>query len=217
MEKNQIKSRTRVTDFGEVYTNEVEVVKMVDLVADEAERIDSRFLEPACGNGNFLKEVLKRRLTKIGQKHSGNQIEYERNTFLAISSIYGIEILEDNVEECRVNLLELFNKNYLKFFPESNNLSFVLNIEYILKKNIILGDALTFLRVDGTNLPIVFSEWSLIDKNKLKRRDFYLSELLENAPFEGETLFSDNHQEIFIPKPVKEYPIISFMEVRSFL
>jgi hypothetical protein len=217
MEKNQIKSRDRVADFGEVYTNQKEVVSMINLVSNEAERLDSRFLEPACGSGNFLVEVLKRKLSKIETKHSKSQFDFERNSFLAISTIYGIDILEDNAEECRQNLLSIFKEKYLSLFYETHSRDFILNIVFLLKKNIIHGDALTLLRSDGTNLPIVFSEWSFIDQTKIKRRDFTLSELFANAPFEGNTLFSEKHEEIFIPLPFKDFPIVNYMEVRNFL
>jgi hypothetical protein len=211
--ENQIKSKERVADFGEVYTNEREVKAMVDLVKGESERIDSRFLEPACGSGNFLVEVLTRKLKIIENKYFKNQIEFERYSFIAITSLYGIDILEDNANECRSNLFKLYESVYKDLYPKNYNNEFLKSIAFILKKNIIHGDALTLMRVDGSNLPIIFSEWSSFNGSMLKRRDFTLHELLENAPFEGETLFSDLHEEVFIPKPIREYPIVHYLKV----
>lgn len=68
----QVKSKQRVADFGEVYTNEREVNAMLDLVADQASNPEKTFLEPACGNGNFLSEVLARKLNAVADKHKKN-------------------------------------------------------------------------------------------------------------------------------------------------
>jgi hypothetical protein len=209
----QIKSKERVSDFGEVYTSEREVKSMIDLVKEEANRIDSRFLEPACGSGNFLIEVLTRKLKVVETKYSKNQIEFERYSVTAVSSLYGIDILEDNAKECRSNLFKLYERIYKDLYPKTFNNECLMTIIFILQKNIIHGDALTLMRVDGSNLPIIFSEWSSFNGSMLKRRDFTLHELLENAPFEGETLFSDLHEEIFIPKPIREFPIVHYLKV----
>lgn len=103
----QIKSKKRVADHGEVFTSEREVNAMLDLVKPETERIDSRFLEPACGNGNFLAEVLRRKLAVVKERYAKSQIEFERYAVLAISSIYGVDILEDNAVECRNRLFKI--------------------------------------------------------------------------------------------------------------
>ncbi|WP_304063639.1 hypothetical protein [Pedobacter glucosidilyticus] len=92
----QVKSKKRVTDHGEVFTSQREVSAMLDLVKHETERIDSRFLEPTCGNGNFLAEVLRRKLEIVNSRYSKNQVEWERYSIMAVSSIYGVDILEDN-------------------------------------------------------------------------------------------------------------------------
>ena len=117
--KNQVKSKQRVTDHGEVYTSEREVNAMLDLVKQETERIDARFLEPACGNGNFLAEVLRRKLTVVESMYKRNQLDFERYTILAISNIYGVDILEDNAQECRERLYDIFNQRYTKIYRES--------------------------------------------------------------------------------------------------
>jgi type I restriction-modification system DNA methylase subunit len=107
--EKQLKSRKRVADHGEVFTSEREVNAMLDLVKQETERIESRFLEPACGNGNFLAEILKRKLEVVDNRYSKSQLEWERYAVLAVSSIYGVDILEDNAIECRERLFKIFD------------------------------------------------------------------------------------------------------------
>jgi len=119
---NQVKSKKRVADHGEVFTNEREVNAMLDLVKHETERIDSRFLEPACGNGNFLAEVLRRKLIVVDSKYSKSQIEWERYSVIAVSSIYGVDILEDNAKECRDRLLGIYTDWYSKKFKQVQRL-----------------------------------------------------------------------------------------------
>ena len=99
--EQQVRSRQRVADHGEVFTGEREVNAMLDLVEQETERIDSRFLEPACGTGNFLAEILRRKLRVVAARYRRGRLDYERYGVLAVSSIYGIDILEDNVIACR--------------------------------------------------------------------------------------------------------------------
>ena len=100
----QIKSRERVVDHGEVFTNEREVNAMLDMVEGECERIDSRFLEPACGDGNFLAEVLRRKLEVVKRRYGSSSIDYERHAFVAVSSLYGVDLLSDNAAACRKRL-----------------------------------------------------------------------------------------------------------------
>ena len=121
-----IKSRERVSQHGEVFTAQREVNAMLDLVKPETERIESRFLEPACGNGNFLAEILCRKLTILSSRFSRSRIDYEFNAIVAVGSIYGIEIQSDNVEECRIRLFEIFREEYLKLFKNSAS-SFTTN------------------------------------------------------------------------------------------
>ena len=108
----QVKSRQRVADHGEVFTAEREVKAMCDLVLPETQRIDSRFLEPACGDGNFLAEVLSRKLAVVRKKYKRSTIDYEMNSLLAVSSLYGVDILADNVAACRERLYKLWAKQY---------------------------------------------------------------------------------------------------------
>ena len=212
-EEKQVGSRKRVTDHGEVYTAKREVNAMLDLVKQETERIESRFLEPACGTGNFLAEVLNRKLRVVENRYGKNQLEYERYSVIAVSSIYGIDILEDNIVKCRNRLFDIFNERYGNLYKEAAKEECVKAIKYILEKNIIWGNALD-LKTVGKNLqPIVFSEWSPVNGSMFKRRDFTFHGLLNHAAIKELPLFSDLGDDVFIPKPMKEYPLIYFLRV----
>jgi len=212
MEK-QVVSKKRVADHGEVYTGKREVNAMLDLVKQETERIESRFLEPACGTGNFLTEILERKLRVVESRYGKSQLEYERNAVLAVSSIYGIDILEDNVVECRKRLFDIFDQKYTNLFKEAVKEECRDVVKYILEKNIIWGNALDLKTVDENPQPIVFSEWSLVNGSMFKRRDFTFHGLLDHAAIKELPLFSDLGDDVFIPKPVKEYPLIHFLRV----
>src|SRR3989338_1831439 len=140
--ENQVVSRKRVTDHGEVYTGKREVNAMLDLVKQETERIESRFLEPACGTGNFLTEILERKLNIVESRYNKSQLEYERYGILAVSSVYGIDILEDNVVECRNRLFDIFDQKYTSLFKEGVKEECRDAVKHILEKNIIWGNAL---------------------------------------------------------------------------
>jgi hypothetical protein len=216
---NQLKSKKRVTDHGEVFTSEREVNAMLDLVKQETERIDSRFLEPACGTGNFLVEVLRRKLTIVENRYKKSQLEFERYAVIAISSIYGVDILEDNVVECRNRLLEIFDKKYTKFYKTKCKEGCRTSIKYILERNILRGDALTLKTVGNDDQPIVFSEWSAVNGSMIKRRDFTLANLLEaEASKVPDSLFSDFYETdpAFLPKPVKEFPLTHFLKLAEY-
>ena len=208
-----IKSKERITEFGEVFTSEREVNAMLDLVYDEALRIDSRFLEPACGNGNFLIEVLRRKLGRVSQLYSRNQADYEKNTIIAISSVYGIDILYDNIVECIARLASFVFNEYSKV-AKNENQKFRRTVDFILSKNIVHGDA-TSLTLPDSDKPIIFSEWSFIGNNKVKRTEFSLSNLIAYQPFDGDNLFSDLGEEAFIPKPLKTYELCHYLEVNN--
>jgi len=186
---------------------------MLDLVKSETERIDSRFLEPACGTGNFLSEILERKLRVVEERYGKSQLEYERYAIQAVSSIYGIDILEDNVQQCRQRLFGIFDLNYLRLFKNKTNDNCRESVRYILERNIIHGDALSLKTVGDTPQPIVFSEWSPVNGSMLKRRDFTFDELLSHATNKKLPLFSDLGENVFLPKPVKEYPLSHFLRV----
>lgn len=208
----QVKSKERVAEHGEVFTSEREVNAMLDLVKQETERIESRFLEPACGNGNFLIEILRRKLKVVQTVYGKNQLDYERYAIIAVASIYGVEIQKDNVKECRNRLYVYFEDYYKKLFHNSFKEECLQSARYILERNILHGDALNLKKPD-TEEPIIFSEWSAVNSNKIKRRDYTLANLLDNQPMDEPNLFSDLGDKAFIPTPVAEYPLIHFLKI----
>ena len=214
--ESQVKSKQRVTDHGEVYTSDREVNAMLDLVKQETERIDSRFLEPACGTGNFLVEIIKRKLKIVENRYKSSQLDWESHAVVAISSIYGIDILMDNVEECRKRLFQILDNAYRKLFKNSCKEECRRTIKFILSRNILWGDALTLKTPEQSPKPIVFSEWSAVNGSMIKRRDFTMANLLENQPLDGLNLFSDLGSMAFIPTPVGDFPLIHFLKLSDY-
>ena len=215
----QIKSKERVTEHGEVFTSEREVNAMLDLVKQETERIESRFLEPACGNGNFLAEILNRKLAVVKKQYSKNHLEYEKYSVLAVSSIYGVDILEDNAQECRDRLFEIWDSAYASVCKNDTNDKCREAVKYILKHNILNGDALTMLRADGE--PIIFAQWDLVKGNMIKRRDYRLDELMKTQEDQMDlTMYMggweyDEDTQAWVPSAIKEYPLMNYWEVQD--
>ena len=194
-----VKSKQRVADHGEVFTPAWLVEAMLDLVKDETERIDSRFLEPACGSGNFLVQILRRKLAAVELKFGKSEFEKRHYGLLALMCLYGIELLEDNIAECRANMLEIL-ADYLNI-DESEEL--YRAAAYVLLQNLIHGDALTMRT--HRNHPITFAEWGYLGKGKFQRRDFRLDVLTGSSAFSAEgSLFAHlGKHEIFTP--IKTY------------
>ena len=212
MSNNQIKSKHRVTNHGEVFTHEREVNGMLDLVKNETERLDSRFLEPACGTGNFLVEVLNRKLAVLKQKYKKSQPEYEKYGVIVISSLYGIDLLEDNVEECRDRLLEIFEKEYISIFKHEFNNKYVTVLKFILSKNIVSGDALTMK--DNKGKPLIFSEWSMpYNDSKIKRKEYSFKDIFSPTLLWSFTTDSDTGERVILSNVYKDHPIINYMEL----
>lgn len=191
---------------------------MLDLVKHETERIDSRFLEPACGTGNFLVEVLKRKMDVIFNLYRKSQIECEKFLIVGIGSIYGIDLLEDNVLECRERLFQLFSKKYRLSCKTYANEDYEKVIHFILSRNIVCGDALTMLDLGGN--PIVFSEWSIVTGSLIKRRDFSFSELIRTSSKQT-SIFdagwtSQEKKAEFIPNPVQEFKAVHYKELVNY-
>ena len=223
----QIKSRERVTEHGEVFTNEREVNAMLDMVQSECERIESRFLEPACGDGNFLAEVLRRKLAQVKKRYGRSATDYERGAFVAISSLYGVDILMDNAEACRKRLFEIFSAEYAKVCKKQVNVAFLNAIRTVIDTNILCGNALSMKMVDAeqkdTDDPIIFSEWTLAMGNKVKRRDFRLDELLEGQRQQLSLFGSsgaatsewefDEETQAYIPLPIREFPLMDIYQI----
>ena len=211
--ETQVKSKKRIADHGEVFTSEREVNAMLDLVKQETERIESRFLEPACGTGNFLVEILNRKLKVVQDRYKKSQLEYERNAVIAISSIYGVDILEDNAIECRERLFEIFNKQYTALYKENCKEACLTSIKFLLQRNILRGDALDFTNPE-TKEPIVFSEWSAINGSMIKRRDYVFKFLVEQT--HQFAMFNDEGNPAAIDEPVKDYPITHFLKIADY-
>lgn len=190
-----VKSKQRVADHGEVFTPPWMVEAMLDLVKGETERIDARFLEPACGSGNFLVQILQRKLAAVELKYGKSDFERRHYALLALMCIYGIELLPDNIAECRTNLLEIFAE-YLSV-DESANLYRAAS--WVLSQNLVHGDALTMRTHDG--LPVTFAEWGYLGKGQFQRRDFRLDVLTGSSAFSAEgSLFAHlGKHEIFTP------------------
>lgn len=208
--EKQVKSKKRVTDHGEVFTAVREVNAMLDLVKQETERIDSRFLEPACGNGNFLAEVLRRKLVVIESRYGKSQLEWERNAVVAISSIYGVDIMEDNAIECRSRLFKIFNDRYTLLFKNKCKDECRNSVKFLFNRNILWGDALDFTN-PKTKQPIIFSEWSAVNGSMLKRRDYIFRFLVEKT--HQFSMFNDEGQAAAIDEPVKDFPLIHFLKL----
>jgi hypothetical protein len=204
---NLIKSKRRVADHGEVFTPRWLVENMLDLVKGETERIDSRFLEPAFGSGNFLVPVLQRKLAVVESKFGKSEFEKRHYALLAVMCTYGIEILADNIAECRAKMLEIL-ADYLSV-DESDDVSRAAF--YVLSENLVHGDALTMRMHDGQ--PITFAEWGYLGKGKFQRRDFRLQVLTQMSSFSQEgSLFAHlGKHEIFTP--LKAYPPMTIHEI----
>ncbi len=204
-----VRSKQRVADHGEVFTPAWMVEAMLDLVREETERIDSRFLEPACGSGNFLVQVLRRKLAAVELRFGRSEFEKRHYALLGLMCIYGIELLDDNIAECRDNLLEIF-ADYLGVDETDDLYRAASNV---LSQNLIHGDALTMRTT--LDEPIVFAEWGYLGKGKFQRRDFRLDVLTQSAAFSQEgTLFADlGKHEIFTP--TRTYPSLTIRELAA--
>lgn len=200
-----VKSRQRVSDHGEVFTPAWLVNDMLDLVKDETERIDSRFLEPACGSGNFLVPILERKLAAAKTRYGKSDFEHRNHALLGLMCVYGIELLADNAAECRANLLQAF----VTGLRLANDDALVRAAENVLAVNIVQGDALKMQTAGGE--PILFAEWGYVGLGKFQRRDFRFDSLTQRSSFQG-TLFDQfEDHEIFVP--VKTYPQMTIAEI----
>ena len=200
-----VKSKQRVADHGEVFTPSWMVEDMLDLVKSESERIDSRFLEPACGSGNFLRAVLTRKLRAVDSRYKKSEFERRHYALLALTSIYGIELLADNLEECRRNLLDIF----IEFLGVTDTKVFSDAAGNVLRANIIQGDALSLLTATGD--PIEFPEWGYLGGGKFQRRDFRFEALTQRASFEGTLFEMLEEHDLFIP--IKTYVPMTVEEI----
>ena len=203
--KSQIKSRQRVAQHGEVFTNPREVNAMLDLVRDESFRLDSRFLEPACGDGNFLIEILRRKLSLLSSVKSST--EWEFKSLIAVGSCYGIELLEDNCEACRERL---FREVVGRMGRMGDLGDYGKSLRYMLQKNIVCGDALTYRTAD--NRPITFCEWTPIAGSmQFSRRDFQFDFLVNQT--HQYSLFDEQGEAQSFDEPVRSYPPLHYTQL----
>lgn len=200
----QVKSSDRVRNHGEVLTARREVEAMLDLVKNESERVDSRFLEPACGDGNFLVAILERKLKTVAKKYKSKKVDFEAQMLSALASIYGIDLLQDNIELAIDRMFKIActcYKNALRKLPDDE---FQAIIRFILKKNILQGDSL-----NGID-KIIFTQWTLVGY-QFKREEFSFSQLNQQAEIMNTPLFAaltnDKGEEVFMPQPIREYPL----------
>lgn len=205
----RIHTKQRIADHGEVFTPAWMVEAMLDLVKDETERIDSRFLEPACGSGNFLVQILRRKLAAVELKYGKSGFERQHYALLGLMCVYGIELLADNIAECRANLLRIF-ADYLDL-DESDDLYRAAS--YVLSQNLVHGDALKMRTHEGEH--IVFAEWGYLGRAKFSRRDFRLESLARAADHARDAAFfgpQGNH-EVFTP--AGEYPPMTVRQIAA--
>jgi hypothetical protein len=212
IKKKQVKTKKRVIEHGEVFTDHKEVNAMLDLVKQETENIESRFLEPACGTGNFLVEILRRKLSIVEKRYAKSQLEYERYAIAALCSIYGVELLSDNVKECRQRLLGIFTHFYISNFNKTKS-NFLQCAEFILSRNILCGNALSL--TDTNHNPIVFSQWAFVKGSFIKRKDFIFEELIPNEKNNlfGAAIVQETGKPDFNPIPIKDYPLTHFLNL----
>lgn len=197
-----------MAQHGEVFTNPREVNAMLDLVRDESFRLDSRFLEPACGDGNFLIEILRRKLSLL--KDIKSPTEWEFQSLIAVGSCYGIELLEDNCEACRERL-------YREVVGQMGRMGdlgdYGKSLHYMLQKNIVCGDALTYRTADGKS--ITFCEWTPIAGSmQFARRDFQFDFLVNQT--HQYSLFDEQGEAQSFDEPVRSYPPLHYTQLYKY-
>ena len=203
-----VRSRRRIVDHGEVFTPPQLVKAMLDFVEHEAERIDSRFLEPACGSGNFLVPILMRKLGVVVARYGNSDFEMRHQGLLAVMSVYGIELLADNVAECRSSLLNSFAA---RLSLHGGN-EFVAAASAVLDVNIVHGDALSMRTCDDLPQPITFAEWSYLGRGRYRRRDFRLDILAQGSDLGEDLLLEDpGKHEIF--SPVRDHGVLTVARI----
>jgi SAM-dependent methyltransferase len=201
MSDSLIKSKERVRDLGEVFTAEREVRSMLDLVRYLSENVENTFLEPSCGNGNFLIEILKRKLETIKNKYR-KQIDVEFYIIRSIASIYGIDISKENIKEARERLFnEIKNFYSYNYNTKKANDGFWDSVKWILEKNIIVGDMLN--KVED----VILVEYSSPKKYFIKRQEFRLIDQMKKVKKEN-NLFNNLDQ-------LKNYKICSYQKLCS--
>jgi len=204
-----VKSAQRVADHGEVFTPAWMVEAMLDLVKGETERIDSRFLEPACGSGNFLVQIMRRKLAAVELKYGRSEFERRHFALLGLMCIYGIELLPDNIFECRANVLDIF----AEYLAIDENDDLYRAAFYVLSQNLVHGDAMTMRTHDDQ--PITFAEWGYLGKGKFQRRDFLLGSLTQTAAYSAPGMLWENPGKHEIFTPIKSYEPVTIGDLAA--
>ena len=197
-----------------VYTSDKLVSDMLSCVKDEIERIDARVLEPACGDGNFLDAILRNKLNIVLKKYSHSRVDFEFYILRALMSLYGVEIVDSTVEICKRRLVVTTKDFYCQKYDEQQWDKFLPLVEYVLNTNILCGDALSLTNPNNEK-PIIFAEWSFLGAYKVMRRDFVYEQLIYQTDH-AEIIVSDRNTEEFIPKPVRDYPIVKIFNILSY-
>ena len=212
-QKNHLfKSRARIRNFAEVNTNNKIADSMLNLINFEVENIESKILEPACGDGVFLEKILNKRLKYISKKFKGKKTQFEINSLICISTIYGIDILEDNIFMAKKTLYENYLLTYKTLFKDEVNKNFLKSIKYIFSKNLIIGDSISLKDNKGKN--IIFSEWSILNKYYVKETEFEFRDLVAYQLSDDEpNLFSDLGEKAFLPKVLKNHKLKKYDKI----
>lgn len=159
--RSQVKTKERVRQHGEVFTAEREVMAMMDLVKEDASNIDSTFFEPACGDGNFLAEILSRKMRSVFKVALSNDADCEYWATRAFSTIYGVDIMLDNVEEARNRLFDSFFALFINRYKHQPTSICQDSVRFILSQNIQCGDTLACKQSDGN--PLTITKWAFDD------------------------------------------------------
>ena len=212
--EKQIVTRERVRDHGEVYTSAREVNAMLDLVDNETRRLDSRFLEPACGNGNFLSAILERKLRLVTANRRLSLFAREIDFLRCVAGLYGIDIIASNVAECRERLLAMVDKASLETYRQRLRPDFEKVLRFILSKNIIHGNARSYKTMDAPPRDIIFSEWSMPDtRGKFVRRDYPFESMADLNMLNSKRFPTDNGEEFFRQNDVREYRPVLYLRL----
>ena len=188
MKEKQIKSKSRVNKYGEVFTASREVDSMLNLI-DKEGFVSETVLEPACGTGNFLTEALARKLKSLECQKHYTRMSYARHLAYVLSTLYGVDIQADNVVETRNRLTAMVMKAYQSKFREENK-SLSKAVHFIITHNIMVGNTLSL--EDEHGQPLVFAEWKMQPNGTFYRRDYTMQELIENN---GEC--ADTHRTLY--------------------
>ena len=177
--RSQIKTKERVRQHGEVFTADREINAMLDLVKPEASNINSTFLEPSCGDGDFLAKILSRKLESVFRTAGKNDADCEYLATRAFSTIYGIDIMEDNIKESRERLFNRFFVRFVNHYKRQPSKICQDSIRFILSQNIQCGNTLSCRTKDDN--PLMITKWTFDDRNGLTISIFDYAEMVKSG------------------------------------